>query len=435
MFSDPQAKRLVFTALALFATLKLQAADQVPAPATPRSAATTLRFATFNASLNRNRAGALVEDMREGVNSQVLAVAEMIQRVDPDVLLINEFDFDEAHDAARLFQANYLSIAHNGSTPVNYPYVFVAAVNTGLATGFDLNRDINVGGPEDAQGFGRFPGQYGMLVLSKVPIDVAKTRTFQKFLWRDMPGAALPDDPASGEAAGWYAPSALGVLRLSSKSHWDLTLRAPGGDVHLLVSHPTPPAFDGPEDRNGHRNHDEIRFWADYIMGGRKTKYIYDDNGASGGLKGSRFVIMGDQNADPADGSSFQNAIVQLLQHAKVNVSMTPRSDGAVAAAARQGGVNVSQHGDPQFDTADFDDRDPGNLRTDYVLPAKTLSICRSGVFWPPPAHPLARLLGEDRNPTSDHRLVWADISANGTRCQPGSDPTGDTAPRLPPNK
>ena len=92
MFSDPQAKRLVFTALALFATLKLQAADQVPAPATPRSAATTLRFATFNASLNRNRAGALVEDMREGVNSQVLAVAEMIQRVDPDVLLINEFD-------------------------------------------------------------------------------------------------------------------------------------------------------------------------------------------------------------------------------------------------------------------------------------------------------------------------------------------------------
>ena len=432
MFSDLPIKRLAIAAIVLLATLKLPAAE--PAPATPLPATTTLRFATFNASLNRDRAGALVEDMRDGVNSQALAVAEIIQRVNPDVLLINEFDFDEAHDAARLFQANYLAIAHNGSTPIRYPYVFVAAVNTGLATGFDLNRDINVGGPEDAQGFGRFPGQYGMLVLSKVPIDVAKTRTFQKFLWRDMPGAALPDDPASGEAAGWYAPSALGVLRLSSKSHWDLTLRASGGDIHLLVSHPTPPAFDGPEDRNGHRNHDEIRFCADYISGGRKNKYIYDDNGASGGLKGGRFVIMGDQNADPADGSSFQSAILQLLLHPKVNASMTPRSDGAVAAAARQGGVNISQHGDPQFDTADFDDRDPGNLRTDYVLPSKTLRVCRSGVFWPPPAHPLARLLGDDQNPTSDHRLVWADISANGTRCQPGSDPTGDTAPRPPPS-
>ena len=143
---------------------------------------------------------------------------------------------------------------------------------------------------------------------------------------------------------------------------------------------------------------------------------------------------MGDQNADPADGSSFQSAILQLLLHPKVNASMTPRSDGAVAAAARQGGVNISQHGDPQFDTADFDDRDPGNLRTDYVLPSKTLRVCRSGVFWPAPAHPLARLLRDDQNPTSDHRLVWADISANGTQCQPGSDPTGDTAPRPPPS-
>ena len=44
--------------------------------------------------------------------------------------------------------------------------------------------------------------------------------------------------------------------------------------VHFLVSHPTPPVFDGPEDRNGPRNYDEIRFWADYSP--RTGGYIYD---------------------------------------------------------------------------------------------------------------------------------------------------------------
>ena len=55
------------------------------------------------------------------------------------------------------------------------------------------------------------------------------------------------------------------MFRLSSKSHWDVPIRIGRETVHFLVSHPTPPVFDGPEDRNGTRNHDEIRFWADYV--------------------------------------------------------------------------------------------------------------------------------------------------------------------------
>ena len=46
--------------------------------------------------------------------------------------------------------------------------------------------------------------------------------------------------------------------------------------MHLLVAHPTPPTFDGAEDRNGTRNHDEIRFWADYVRPAR-GHYMYDD--------------------------------------------------------------------------------------------------------------------------------------------------------------
>ncbi len=124
-----------------------------------------------------------------------------------------------------------------------------------------------------------------MAVFSKYPIQTDDVRTFQHFLWKDMPGALLPNDPAVPGEADWYSPEELDIFRLSSKSHWDVPIKLPGRKpVHFLVSHPTPPTFDGAEDRNGTRNHDEIRFWADYVSGGRHASYIYDDEGEYGGL-------------------------------------------------------------------------------------------------------------------------------------------------------
>src|SRR5262245_9216576 len=58
-----------------------------------------VRFATFNASLNRSATGQLITDLSTSGNQQASDVAEVIQRVAPDVLLINEFDFDESHQA------------------------------------------------------------------------------------------------------------------------------------------------------------------------------------------------------------------------------------------------------------------------------------------------------------------------------------------------
>jgi hypothetical protein len=72
------------------------------------------RFATFNASLNRAADGELVADLSTPDDVQAQAVAKVIQRLRPDVLLINEFDFDAQGLAARLFQHNYLSVAHRG---------------------------------------------------------------------------------------------------------------------------------------------------------------------------------------------------------------------------------------------------------------------------------------------------------------------------------
>ncbi|HEX5839895.1 MAG TPA: endonuclease/exonuclease/phosphatase family protein [Anaerolineales bacterium] len=375
-----------------------------------------VRFATFNASLNRNFAGQLVADLSTPNNAQAKVIAEIIQRVRPDVLLINEFDYVEGGLAAELFQENYLSVSQNGADPIEYGYSFVAPSNTGIPSGFDLNNNGVVAGPDDAFGFGFFPGQFGMAVYSRFPINDDDIRTFQLFLWKDMPGALLPDNPSTPEPADWYSPAELEVFRLSSKSHWDVPIQIGNKVVHFLVSHPTPPVFDGPEDRNGTRNFDEIRFWADYITPGPASNYIYDDQGQSGGLKpGELFVIAGDQNSDPLDGDSIPGSIQLLLDHPLVNTKVTPSSEGAPEASALQGGANLTHESDPAFDTADFSDTAPGNLRADYVLPRINLRIAGAAVFWPTRADPLFRLTGVFPFPSSDHRLVWVDVHVPGT--------------------
>jgi len=374
-----------------------------------------VRFATFNASLNRNSEGQLIADLSTPDNDQAQTVAEIIQRTRPDVLLINEFDFVENGVAAELFQENYLSVSQNGAEPIEYDYYFVAPSNTGIPSGFDLNNNGSVGGPDDAFGFGFFPGQFGMAVYSRYPIEYGDIRTFQGFLWKDMPGALLPDDLNTPEPADWYSPEELDVFRLSSKSHWDIPIKIGGKQVHFLVSHPTPPVFDGPEDRNGTRNFDEIRFWADYITPGNTSRYIYDDSGAYGGLKpGEMFVIAGDQNSDPLDGDSIPGSIQQLIEHPLVNTKVTPTSEGAIQQAALQGGANATHLSDPAFDTADFADTAPGNLRADYVLPRKNLQITDAAVFWPLNTDPLFPLVGTFPFPSSDHRLVWVDVRVPG---------------------
>jgi hypothetical protein len=409
----------------------------VSAAATAAPPQSDVRFATFNASLNRPTAGLLTAHLSnpnvdDQFRRQAKNVAEVIQRVRPDVLLINEFDplnnADGDPGPEELFRDNFLEVSQNGAPPFEDGelYTFIAPSNTGIPTDLDLSNDGVVGGPNDAYGFGFFPGQFGMVVYSRYPIDYDNVRTFQLFEWKDMPGALLPDDPRTPQPADWYAPAELEVFRLSSKSHWDVPIEIGGKTVHFLVSHPTPPVFDDPPafpagvDFNGRRNHDEIRFWADYVTPG-KSDYIYDDKGVYGGLEpGELFVIAGDQNSDPLDGDSIPGSIQQLIEHPLVNAKLTPQSAGAVEASALQGGANTTHESDPRFDTADFADTAPGNLRADYVLPRKNLQLVDAGVFWPLQSDPLFRLTGVfdfgawgqvGGFPTSDHRSVWIDVT------------------------
>jgi len=362
----------------------------------------TIRFATYNIAMGLDSQGELLKRLQAGDDEGLRKVAAVIQTIRPDVLLLNEFDYVPAMNAGRLFVTNYLEQPQADQQAISYAFTFDGPVNTGVDSGLDLDNNGRISDPADAWGFGRFPGQYGMQVLSRFPLLEETRRKFQNFRWKDMPGAMVPLNP---DGSPWYPAKIYPQLRLSSKSHWDVPVMVAGQLIHFLVSHPTPPVFDGPEDRNGTRNHDEIRLFADYIDP-QKSGYIYDDAGASGGLPdGALFVIAGDMNADPVDGASRDNAVGQLLNRPLVNASCVPLSEGAVEASSVQGGKNLEHKGNPASDTGDFNDKYVGNMRVDYVLPSATLEVVGCGVFWPAQGQS-----GRQWIDVSDHRLVWVDI-------------------------
>jgi len=375
----------------------------------------SVRFATFNLWDVRT------DDLVRSDQPRVRALAETIQRIRPNIILLNEITYDipgvpdvpdggEPGQNAARFIRNYLSTPQaEGLRPIRYKAVMLP-VNTGIPSGFDLDNDGRIvtsfppparanpdGTParssedgraygNDCWGFGEYPGQYGMALLVDERLKVVHSaiRTFQRFPWNYLPAPLLPTNE---DGTPFYSPDEVGLLRLSSKSHWDIPIRFPNGSiVHVLCSHPTPPAFDGPEQRNQKRNFDEIRFWRDYISG---LSYLVDDEGETGGLlPGSKFVIMGDLNADAEEGTGVGNPIADLLlSNRRVQITPPPLLDP------------------PVMDGEDLDATDTAAFgkRADYILISRQLEITRSGVWrhtpttWP-------------HGFPSDHYPVWAEI-------------------------
>jgi hypothetical protein len=333
------------------------------------AAAESLRIATYNADLSRDGPGLLARDLAEG-EAQAAAAAAVIAAAGADILLLTDVDWDAGLIALTRLQE---ALAAAGAP---YPHVYAPRPNSGLRTGLDLDGDGRLNGPRDAQGYGRFPGQGGMALLSRLPLDLAAARDFSAFLWRDLPGNL------SGGAG--LPPGALAVQRLSTTGHWDVPVTLPGGGrLHLLAFYATPPVFDGAEDRNGRRNHDETAFWLRYL-----------DGALPWAPPEAPFVLLGDANLDPVDGDGRPGALAALLADPRLT-DPAPQSPGAAAA----GGAT---------DTTDWTANRTArrNLRVDYVLPSSALTVTGAGVFWPLAEDPLAPAVAA----ASAHRLVWVDV-------------------------
>lgn len=391
--------------------------SQSPALQSKDAEPATVRVAVFNVwELSAEKVDQVGDD-GHGTHPQLRAAAEVIQRVRPDLLLLNEIDVLDGRDLAVDFIHRYLAVPQaDGVEPLDYAHVVYEPVNTGVPSGFDLNDDGTADGPDDAWGYGRYPGQYGMAVLSRWPVERADLRSWRLLRWRALPGHLMPDGEDGRPA--WYSEEEAEALRLSSKTHLDVPVTLPadlgGRTLHLLASHPTPPVFDGDEDRNGRRNYDEIRLWAEILTNDPEDSgWLVDDQGRAGGLADdASFVIVGDLNADPyrptpyggddeeaGDGeASGRPAIAQLLEH--------PRVQDPVPAGA-------GEPPDPNVSTAEYPGP-PGSRtsnygRLDYVLPSADLEVASSGVYLPAEGDPLRRLVaGEGR--ASDHYLVWVDL-------------------------
>lgn len=330
----------------------------------------TLRIATWNTDLERKGPGLLLRDIAGGKDGQVEAALRVLAALDADVLLLTGFDYDHGLAAARVFAERLAVIGPD------YPHLFALRPNRGMQTGLDLDGDGRTGGPGDAQGWGWFSGQSGMLILSRLPVDTAAARDFSAFLWADLPGAIPPDS---------MAPEALSIQRLATTGHWEVPLILPGGSrLNLLAFHATAPVFDGPEDRNGRRNHDETAFWL-ALLEGRLAEPPPQ----------GPFVLLGTHNLDPWDGEGRHDAIRALLAHPALQ-DPAPRAEHVTP--------DPGHKGDPALDTAVFDRT--GGLRVSVVLPSAGLDVTGAGLLRPAPGDPLAA----DLAAASRHFPAWAEI-------------------------
>ncbi|MBK0326301.1 endonuclease/exonuclease/phosphatase family protein [Rhodobacteraceae bacterium F11138] len=339
--------------------------------------ADSLRIASFNAELSRDGPGLLLRDLTRDKDKQIAAVIQVIAQVSPDILTLQSVDWD--HDGVALAALS----DRLRTAGVAYPYRLALPPNSGMATDLDMDGDGRLGGPGDAQGFGAFTGQGGMAILSRYPIANDQIRDFSGLLWRDLPGALLPEHP---DGRPFPSARARAIQRLSSTGHWIVPIRLPNDEIlEVLTFHATPPVFDGAEDRNGRRNHDEILFWRAVLDG-------------EFGPPPKRFVLTGQANLDPHDSEGRLVAIRGLLADARLQ-DPAPASAGA-ATAPDQG------HAGPNaLDTVDW--QRVGRMRVDYVLPSADWRVIDSGVFWPAPGskgHAVAIT-------ASRHRMVWVDLA------------------------
>lgn len=166
---------------------------------------------------------------------------------------------------------------------------------------------------------------------------------------------------------------------MADTAHWAVPVLHDSGPLTLLAFHAGPPVFDGPEDRNGRRNHDQLRFWQHYL------------DGAFGPPPQDRFVLLGHANQDPDRGEGIKAGIRGLLDDPRLS-DTRPSRGVAPPGAPREATVNWPRVAPPQ-------------MRVSYVLPSRDWRVAGSGVHWPTEG-----TAAHSAETASRHRIVWVDL-------------------------
>lgn len=334
---------------------------------------------------------------------QANAAAEIIARFSPDILSINELQFDiqgipsasspgapsntswggfnvpGAENPKRLGDR-----VHAAGGP-SYENLFQSVGNSGFYwQGSTLGLDWYI-----LRGWGEFPGRFNTAILSRFPILVDQVRVIADFAWEDLPDnkiALMKTETGIDVPPGFpLFEKALNIVPVQL------------GDVvlHLVLLHPVAPAFDP---INTYRNYDELhalRLFLDGQLPG--VEPLPAD---------AKFVIIGDLNADPEEGDSIGGAIQQILSHPDVT-NVFPAGSGT---KGKGGKYNSYLSGCGRDDGSTV--TDPGakyQMQLDYVLPSKNLGEpLDSLLFWP--NHTTDPEDFELRCQASDHSFLYVDL-------------------------
>ena len=329
----------------------------------------------------------LISALRTGNHTGSRAVAQTVQTNAPDVLVLTGVSYDTEQQIAELLKDHYFAAGQRSETGLDYPYVFTAPTNSGRESGVDLDGDGTIGGAGDAIGYGEYPGQYGTVVFSKYPIVEDQVRTFQNFLWSDLPENSMPEDR--------YSELEESVLRLNETSLWDVPVDVDGETVHIISSS----VVADHDDAEPARGEDIRRVVADYAAG--QAWYLYDDDGETSSLSpGTPFVMAG---IPAARGASAED--VSDLLDSPVIQDPEPEAVTEVPLSER-----ADSPPDPDA-TATHHIPDEQLHRSSFVLPSAALEVTGSGVFWPGQGERGYEVVNPDSAYSLDDRLVWVDLT------------------------
>lgn len=256
-----------------------------------------LRVATLRADFEGDSVADVYAELQNGDHPVAEDAAALVQDARPEVLVLTGIPFDETDRLVETLNSHYLGIAQDGEEPLAYPYMYSAPSNSGIDSGADLDGDGLIGSSGDLLGRGDYPGRYGLLVLSMVPIDDDGVRTFRDFLWDDVPDNVVPES---------YSDVERSVLPLFSAALWDLPLEVDGETVHLIAGARTSFSFS---EADPARLRDQRQMVTDYVSpDAEDSAYIYDDEAEYGGVEGAEWIVAGDDGL----GSGFIRSRAEL---------------------------------------------------------------------------------------------------------------------------